>query len=225
MYQIKNVLIALFTMLLFAGCASKQTAQVEEFTGYLGDYSELKEVKDELGNDVLRWTSSDFKKGKYKKIMLDQVVFYPAPQETTQIKREVLEEIRDYSNEALRREVGKVVPLTMQPGPDVLRMRMALTGVSTDTEGLAFYEYIPVGAVVAGAATATGARDRETFIVTETELLDSRTGERVFIEVFKTKADQLLENDEEQVTLDTVRDVIDKGAEQSRKFFENLNLK
>ncbi len=31
-------------------------------------------------------------------------------------------------------------------------------------------------------------------------------------------------NDEEQVTLDTVRDLIDKGAEQSRKFFKILIL-
>jgi hypothetical protein len=50
-------------------------------------------------------------------------------------------------------------------------------------------------------------------------------GTRLFIEVFKKKAEQLLENDKEAVTLDTVRDVIDKGAEQSRKFFEDFNLK
>jgi hypothetical protein len=51
------------------------------------------------------------------------------------------------------------------------------------------------------------------------------TGERMFIEVFKKKAKKLIENDTQQVTLDSVRDLIDDGAEQSRMFFENLIAK
>lgn len=224
MYQIKNILVAFLTMLLFAGCAT-QTAEVVEFSGYLGDYSGLKKTKDELGNEVLRWKSSELKPGKYKKIMLDEVVFYPPPKETPQLSRKAIDEIRDYANEALRREVSKVAPIASQPGPDVLRMRMALTGVSTSAEGLAAYEYIPIAAIYAGVTTMTGARDREAFILAETELLDARTGERLFIEVFKKKAKKLLKDDKQQVTLDTVRELIDNGAVQSRKFFENLNLK
>jgi hypothetical protein len=45
------------------------------------------------------------------------------------------------------------------------------------------------------------------------------------VEVFKKKAKKLIENDTQQVTLDTVRDLIDDGAAQSRMFFENLIAK
>jgi hypothetical protein len=104
-------------------------------------------------------------------------------------------------------------------------MRMAITGVSTSAEGLKAYEYIPFAAIVAGVTSATGARDREAYIIVETELLDSLTGERMFIEVYKRKGDKLIENDTQILTLDTVRDLIDNGAAQSRMFFENLVAK
>jgi hypothetical protein len=104
-------------------------------------------------------------------------------------------------------------------------MRMAITGVSTSAQGLKGYEYIPFAAIAAGVTSATGARDREACILVETELLDSLTGERMFIEVYKQKGEQLIENDTEILALDTVRDLIDNGAEQSRMFFENLIAK
>ncbi len=47
----------------------------------------------------------------------------------------------------------------------------------------------------------------------------------MFIEVYKKKAKKLLVNDKQKVTLDTVRDIIDDGVEQSRLFFERLTSK
>jgi hypothetical protein len=43
----------------------------------------------------------------------------------------------------------------------------------------------------------------------------------MFIEVIKKKAKKMIENNTQKVTLDTVRDMIDDGAEQTRLFFEN----
>jgi len=224
MLQIKTIITALLVMLFFTGCATK-TAEVADFAGYIGDYDGLEKTTDELGNEVLRWQSSDLIPGAYDKLMVDEIVFYPEPKPSPQVSEQVLTEIREYSNLALKREVGKAVTLTSQPGPSVLRMRLAITGISTAAEGLKSYEYIPIAAIAAGVTSATGQRDRETFIVTETELLDSMTGERMFIEVFKDRTEILLKSDKDQVTLDTVRDMLDKGAEQSRLFFENLTGK
>jgi len=224
MYQFKTIFAALFVTLFFTGCATK-TAEVADFSGYIGDYDGLEKTTDELGHEVLRWQSSDLIAGAYETLMIDEIVFYPKPTPTPQISEELLIEIREYANAALLHEVSKVVPVTSQPGSDVLRMRMAITGVSTSAEGLKGYEYIPIAAIAAGVTSATGARNREAFFVVETELLDSMTGERMFIEVFKKKAKKLLENDTQKVTLDTVRDLIDDGAEQSRLFFEDLTGK
>ena len=224
MFRINTISAALFVALLSTGCATK-TAEVTEFSGYIGDYDGLEKTTDELGHEVLRWKSSDLIPGAYESLMIDEIVFYPAPIATPQISEELLIEMKEYANATLLHEISKVVPVTSQPGSDVLRMRMAITGVSTAMEGLKSYEYIPIAAIAAGVTSATGARDREAFFVVETELLDSTTGERMFIEVFKKKAKKLLENDTQKVTLDTVRDLIDDGAEQSRKFFEHLVIK
>jgi hypothetical protein len=224
MFQIKTISAALLVMLFFTGCASK-TAEVADFSGYIGDYDGLEKTTDELGHEVLRWQSSDLIPGAYESLMMDEIVFYPAPKATPQISEELLIEIREYSNSTLRYEISKAVPVTSQPGPGVLRMRMAITGVSTAKEGLKGYEYIPIAAIAAGVTSATGARDREAFFIVETELLDSTTGERMFLEVYKKKAKKLLENDTQKVTLDDVRDIIDDGAEQSRKFFDHLKVK
>ena len=225
MFQINTIFAGLLVTLFFTGCAATKTAEIADYSGYIGDYDGLEKTTDELGHEVLRWQSSDFISGVYESLMVDEIVFYPKAKATPQISEELLIEIREYANAALLHEVSKVVPVTSQPGPDVLRMRMAITGVSTSAEGLKAYEYIPIAAIAAGVTSSTGARDREAFFVVETELLDSMTGERMFIEVFKKKAKKLLENDTEKVTLDTVRDLIDDGAEQSRLFFEHLIAK
>ncbi len=225
MFKINKMFAALLVALLFTGCAATKTAEVADYSGYIGDYDGLEMTTDELGQEVLRWQSSDFIAGVYETLMIDDIVFYPAAKATPQISEELLLEIREYSNAALLHEVSKVVPVTNQPGPDVLRMRMAITGVSTAAQGLKGYEYIPFAAIAAGVTSATGARDREAYIIVETELLDSTTGERMFIEVYKQKGEKLIENDTEIVTLDTVRDLIDNGAAQSRMFFEHLIAK
>jgi hypothetical protein len=90
-------------------------------------------------------------------------------------------EIQEYSNAISLHEVNKVGPVTSQPGANVLRMRLAITGISTAAEGLKGFEYIPIAAIAAGVTSASGNRNRETFMVTETELVDSITGERMFM--------------------------------------------
>ena len=223
MLRIKTIITTLLVTQFFTGCAT-DTTEVASYSGYIGDYDKLEKTLDERGDEVLRWQSSDLIPGAYDKLMIDPVVFYPEGEPTPQMSAQVQIEIRDYVSSALKREVGKVVPLTSQPGPSVLRMRVAITGISTAAEGLKGYEYIPIAAIVAGVSSASGERDRETFVLTEAELLDSTTGERLFIQVYKAKGEILLENDEEQVTLDTVRDMFDAGVERTRLLLEHLTV-
>ena len=222
MLRTKVVFALLLVTTIISGCGTKETATTSEYSGFIGDYEGLEATRDEVGDDVLRWKSSDIEPGTYKKLMVDPIVFYPEPKPTPQVSAELLMKIGEYANEVLLREVGKVVPLVDQPGPDVLRMRVAITGISTHAEGLKAYEYIPIAAVVASASTAAGTRDREAALVAETELVDSMTGKRVFIEVWKKKAKNLLENDSQQLTLEDVRDIIDAGGEVTRLMIENL---
>jgi hypothetical protein len=181
MYLIKTILAALLVMLLFTGCATKNTVAVADFSGYVGDYEGLEKTTDELGHEVLRWQSPDLIPGAYDLLMIDPIVFYPEPKPSPQVSEQVLMEIQEYSNAISLHEVNKVGPVTSQPGANVLRMRLAITGISTAAEGLKGFEYIPLAAIAAGVTSASGNRNRETFMVTETELVDSITGERMFM--------------------------------------------
>jgi Protein of unknown function (DUF3313) len=240
MYQIKTMLTALFVALLMAGCASEQTTEPEEitaepkdFSGYLGNYDNLTETTDDRGKRVLRYIKPGVKGENYTKIIVDDVVFYPPVDEAAlaeveaegQITREALMKIRDYTNEALRREVGKVMTLTNQPGPDTLRIRVALTGVSTPTKALTGWEYIPVALVVAGVSTAIGERDLDVIIITEGELLDSETGERLLMSVRKSKALETLKDTKDPLTADHVRQVIDDSGEEVRLWLKKHIVK
>lgn len=53
------------------------------------------------------------------------------------------------------------------------------------------YEDIPIAAITAGVTSATGSRNREAFFVVETELLDSMTGERMFIKVYNEEGEEI----------------------------------
>lgn len=233
MYQIKILFTALLVVPLMAGCASK-TAKPTEFSGYLGNYDQLTEATDEQGHKILRYVNPKprLKEGSRTKIILDDIVFYPPVDEAAlaeadpkgQITKEALMKIRDYANEALRREVGKVMTLTNQPGPDTLRIRIALTGVSASTQELKFYEYIPVGLVIAGITTAIGERDLDAFVITEGELLDSVTGERLYMSVRKSKAVEQLKDTKDPLTADHVRKVIDDAAVEARLWLEKGNF-
>ena len=221
MHQIKNSLSALLVVLLIAGCASSKTVPKAEFSGYLGDYSELKPTKDASGHEILRWLSPKLKPNAYSKMIMEPIVFYPAPKATKQVSLQTLDQIRSYLNKAADKQVGQAIKLTNKAGPGVLRLRIAITGAATQTEALKGYQYIPVALLVVGAESAAGERDREAYIVLEAELLDSRTGERLGMVVRKDVAKKLLKNDKQQLTLADVKPMLDDLALQARNFVEH----
>lgn len=64
--------------------------------------------------------------------------------------------INSYYNQALKRELVKSLPLATGPGPGVIVVRAAITAVSSKTESLKPYEYIPVALVAAAVSTGPG---------------------------------------------------------------------
>jgi hypothetical protein len=208
-----------FAGLLVAGCA---TPPPEHFSGYLGDYSKLESVKGEGGDEIRRWVSPKLQKGEYLKLMVDPIVFFPQAQPTPQISAETLRQIGAYANEALRRELGKSFLLVNQAGPGVARLQVAFTGVTTETEGLAPYEYIPVAAIAAGVQEATGTRSREPAIQVEAQVTDSLSNQRLAAAVRRAKAKPVLKNDKEQLTLEMMRPLIDSRAANAHEIIDRV---
>ena len=129
-----------------AGCASKVT-QPDEYSGFLSDYSQLKEAKSPSGAEVMRWVDPKLDLSRYTAVYIEPTQFYPKPQATAKIPDSTLNGINTYFNQALKRELGKSLPLANGPGPGVMVVRAAITAVSSKTEGLKPYEFVPVAPV------------------------------------------------------------------------------
>ena len=61
--------LGLATGLLLAGCASK-TTQPSQYSGFLGDYSQLQPATSASGAPVLRWVSADYKASNYGSVYI-----------------------------------------------------------------------------------------------------------------------------------------------------------
>lgn len=220
MKKIKLMQAALITgALLLAGCTNHVT-QSDKFSGFLGDYSNLKETKTASGTPVLRWIDPSFKASNYSYLMFEPIKFYPEPQPTAQISKETLQGVLDYANTRLKPAMGERLQLTDHAGPRTLIFKGAITGVNTSAEGLQFYEVIPVALVIAGAETASGHRTRDTEVFFEGELIDASTGKPVFKVVRKGFGKQV-SNDKQKVTTNDLKSVVDGLANDTKMFQAN----
>lgn len=111
-----------------AGCASKVTSP-DEYSGFLSDYSQLKEAKSPSGAEVMRWVDPKLDLSRYHAVFVEPTQFYPKPQATAKIPESTLNGINTYYNQALKRELEKSLPLANAPGPGVIVVRAAITAV------------------------------------------------------------------------------------------------
>jgi hypothetical protein len=216
MLNVRNVVaIVLVTGLsILAGCASTQTDAVanrEQYSGFLANYDELTEVTGINDQEYLRWISPDIKAGTYTSIYPKSVIFYPKLTPQQLAGRNTLIQIRDYFNDALKKELEAVGALATGPGPGVAEIQLAITGVYIENEGVRALEVLPVGAVFGLGETAMGARDQVVQLVVEGKATDSQTDKLVATAIYKGVGEDL-PNDETQLTLDDVKPVLDAWA-------------
>ncbi|NJJ59135.1 DUF3313 domain-containing protein [Pseudomonas sp. B14(2022)] len=203
-----------------AGCASKVT-QPDEYSGFLSDYSQLKEAKSPSGAEVMRWVDPKLDLSRYTAVYIEPTQFYPKPQATAKIPDSTLNDINTYFNQALKRELGKSLPLANGPGPGVMVVRAAITAVSSKTEGLKPYEFVPVALVAAAVSTGTGIRDQETTLGTEAQFLDGASG-KVLAQVVRKGTGKPLSNDSQVMKADDVKGVIDGWASDLHQSYVKL---
>jgi hypothetical protein len=125
----------LLLMLVVTGCASTQEAKSVEKSGFLGDYSLLKEgqrstVK-EGAEDQALWVyknpAADWR--KYKKVWLDPVTVWMS-QKDSQLKEVSVEDRQRLAAllwSKLDEQLRKDYVMTSQAGPDVMRIQAAIT--------------------------------------------------------------------------------------------------
>jgi hypothetical protein len=176
----------ILTMLL-AGCAAKT-----ERTGFLTPYPDFSPGP--KGGADLRYLKPDADFSKYDKIMLDHVIFYPTKDSALQgLEADKLKELADDFHEAMIKELQDTYPLVAEPGPDVVRLRVAITDVEFAKPVLNTVSTVmPIGLAlsivkkgVTGEGTGVGSASMEM------EALDSMTNSRVAAAIDKHAGDKL----------------------------------
>lgn len=206
--------------LLIAGCSQNKVAP-KDYSGFLRNYDQLSEHKTASGDSVLRWISPDVRMERYSQVYIAPSQFYPQPKATAQIPDTTLKAVTTYYDAALKRELGKVLNLVEQPGPNTLIVRPAITSVGAHTQSLHYYEYLPVTLVAAGVSSAIGIRDLDSVIATEAAFLDG--GSRAVVaEVVRKGTGLPLENDDQVMTAENLKLVLDGWAQDWRNAAQSL---
>jgi len=162
------------------------------FSGFLGSPSEYQKLMPgPEGGAKLRWIKPgvDFK--KYDKFMVDSVIFYLSKESENQgIDPEVMKEMSDSFNKELVAAFKDKYPIVSEPGPDVMRIRIAITNVKQSRPGIsAITSVVPVGIVVSTVKRgATGGWSGSGETAAEFMALDSTTNDVLVMGVDQQQA-------------------------------------
>jgi hypothetical protein len=148
-------------------------------SGFLGDSAEYAKLKPGTRALDQVWLDPgvDFK--KYRKIMLDEVTFYLKDDaESKAINPGEIKKLTDAFHQAFVKELGNSYPLVAAPGPDVLRVRIAIVDLEPSNPVLdTVTTVLPVGIAVSlvkqgtgGSGTGVGSASMEV------QFIDSESG-------------------------------------------------
>ena len=120
------------------------------------------------------WIAPDADLKKYHQIMLDEVVFYlKEDAENKAIEPEVIKELSEAFHKAFIDKVSPTYRLVAEPGPDVLRVKIAIVDIEPSNRTLdTITTIVPVGAAVSlikkgvtGAGTGVGSASMEVMFI------------------------------------------------------------
>jgi hypothetical protein len=184
------VQIAVVAVLGFFFVASTGFTADKKYSGFLGDY--YKNLgPGPKGGVKQRWIKPETDFSKYNKLMIDTVVFYYANDSKDKgINVAEIQELTDAFNQALIDALKDKYPIVTEPGPDVARLRIALTDIKKSKPVISTVSsLVPVGIAAsfvkkgaAGSWSGSGATSAE-FMA-----LDSTTNDVIAVAVDKQTA-------------------------------------
>jgi len=186
----KAVKAVLAVVIGFVLMASVGFAVEPKYSGFLeGYYQDLQPGPE--GGVNMRWLKPGVMFGKYNKIMVDSVIFFFADDSQYKgIDPNEMKELSDGFNQAIVAALKDKSPIVTEPGPDVARLRIAITGVKQSKPvASAFSSLIPIGLAVSVVKKgASGSWSGSGATSAEFELLDSVTNDVIIVAVDKRTA-------------------------------------
>ena len=184
MRQMVGAILAL--MFVVTGCASTQEAKSVEKSGFLGDYSLLKEGQrstiSEGAEDEALWVyknpAADWR--KYRKVILDPVTVWTSGKDS-QLKDVSVEDRQRLAAllwSKIDEQLRKDYQMTNQAGPDVMRIQAAITEAGDSNAFLdTVTSIIPQTRLLSGMKSlATGVSAFTGSASVEIKITDSETG-------------------------------------------------
>lgn len=158
-----TLLILGLIILFLAGCVMSPPPT----SGFFEDYSKLHPGQYSQ-RSLLWWKKDGLATARYKKLLIDSIIVHYHPEAKRESSPNELKELTEYARNTVIEELQPAIPVVDTPGPDVLRMRAAVTDVIPACPLINIVAiaaiFIPID--MGGAAI-------------EAEFLDSVTGERV----------------------------------------------
>ncbi len=190
-------------------------------SGFLPDdvYDRLQNIETNKEVKARRWIGPQLNLTNYKKVMIDEVVMYPEPEPNERVSAETIDAINEFTTRILRDKVGEVLNLAWESGPEVLRMRSALTGFHIETEGMKAYEVLPVTAIFGAAKAMSGTRDQDVWLFYETRFEDSVSGELVGAGMRAVKGDQL-KGKKDKLSLEHMKESLNAATDEGSDVFQ-----
>lgn len=156
-------------------------------SGFLGSYSDLRKVPGEM--DTWQWVKPGVDWKSYDKIMVQPIEVWINPQSAYPgIQPDVYKQMADHFRQKLVvafRDGGYQV--VDKPGAGVLRLHIALTGMTPERPGLTPLDVLPFKMAINVARRAAHADKTVVAVAAEIEALDGATGQRVFAQVTTKK--------------------------------------
>ncbi|OBQ57633.1 DUF3313 domain-containing protein [Halodesulfovibrio spirochaetisodalis] len=216
----RKLLVFVLLLGLVTGCAARKPS------GFLGDNSQYEQLQEdpEVSNAKLwRKPGMGALADNYTAVMIAPVklLISKEVQEDNDLTPEELEMLKTFFHDALVRELGKVVTVVDNAGPEVLTLELAITNVKETPKVMnAVSSVLPVGVAITFVSKAvTGEHRNVGETVIEAKARDSVSGEVVatFSEV-NTGNKYSLYNYER---LGQVKNAIDEWAENMRDRLES----
>ncbi|RZA36371.1 MAG: DUF3313 domain-containing protein [Lysobacteraceae bacterium] len=223
-----SLALAIGALALLAGCRSTggESSSVAEGgaaqsarTGFLGDYSQLQPAPDAEGLQLYMDRSGNY--SQYTRLMLDpvQIIAVPGP-EQQQLSPDVAARMSDNLHASLRRTLEPAYQIVTTPGPDVLRVRIAITHVQPVKTELGVTDFIPIKALYNAGRAVAGNSPRVAEMSAEVEVLDP-ANRRAMAATATRRGDRTLPQGE-QLTWASMQSISDYWARGFRARLDEL---
>jgi hypothetical protein len=200
--------------------ASAGYAADPKYSGFLGDYYKNLQPGPKDGAKE-RWVKPGIDFSKYKKLMIDSVVFYLADDsEDKSINAEEMKELQDAFNQELVTALKEKYPLVAEPAPDVMHIKIAITGVKKSSAARSTISTVlPVGLGLSLIRKgATGSWTGSGGTKAEFMAMDSTTGDVIAIAIDERTAGFT----ERFTSLGAAKDAFKAWAERIRAALDSI---